>query len=226
MKKTYPLLFLLFAGALVMGCDSNDSGDDGPLEAALMEDIAADPTAGRDPNTGAPLQTGRYTFVSLRTGEVVLSYDNPNRADSASIEWDLGFQGTNIIVNGGSSGPGEGAALLTEALFEEVEEAPADSELRVDGTATCEDGPALAICPGSGNGWYNYNPANNVISPIPGRTLIVRTADGRFAKVRLLSYYQGNPSPDEITPETPSRYFTLEYVFQDDGSRDLTSEVE
>lgn len=226
LKTSYPLLLLLLAGVFVMGCDSNGSDDDEPLEATLIEDIAADPTAGRDPNTGAPIQTGRYTLVSLRTGDVVLSYDDDNRADSASTAWDLGFQGTNIIVNGGTSGPGQGAALLMEALFDEVEEAPADSELRVDGTATCEDGPALAICPGSGSGWYNYNDANNVITPIPGRTLVVRTADGRYAKVRLLSYYEGNPSPDEITPTTPSRYYTLEYVFQDDGSHDLTSVVE
>lgn len=223
MKTTYTLLLFLFAAVLVTGCDSSGSGDDGPLEAVMIEDIVADPTLGRDPNTGAPIQTSRYTLVSLRTGQVVLSYDNDNRADSASTEWDLGFQGTNIIVNGGTSGPGQGAALLMEALFDEVEEAPADGELRVDGTATCDGGPARAICPGSGTGWYNYNPALNLITPIPGRTLVVRTADGRYAKVRLLSYYQGNPSPDAITPETPSRYYTLEYVFQDDGSRDLTT---
>ncbi|MEZ4700747.1 MAG: HmuY family protein [Rhodothermales bacterium] len=228
----YPIhrpLALLLAAAILAGCDSAEPDPAGPLPVATLTDIAADPTTGRDPQTGAPIASGRYTLVSLRTGDIVLASSETDRADSASTAWDLGFQGTNIIVNGGASGPGQGAAVLQTALFDEVVQAPADTELRVDGLASCptatgDPGPSFAICPGAGNGWYAYDPAANRITPIAGRTLVVRTADGRFAKVRILSYYQGNPPVDQITAQTPSRYYTLEYVFQEDGSRTLTSE--
>jgi hypothetical protein len=121
-----------------------------------------------------------------------------------------------------------GAALLLEEPFDSVLEAPSDEQFRTDGisictTATGEPGPSYAVCPGSDNGWYHYNPATNVISPIAGRTLVVRTADGRFAKVRVLSYYHGNPPIDGVTAETPSRYYSIEYVFQEDGTRRLES---
>ena len=51
-------------------------------------------------------------------------------------------------------------------------------------------GSPLAICTGSDNGWYNYNRATNLILPIPGRTIVLRTADGNYAKMRILSYYK------------------------------------
>ena len=214
---------------VLSGCDSNDDEDDMPLEASTIENIAADPTAGRDPNTGAPISLNRFSFVSLRSGSIVLSYDNDTRTDSSSTSWDVGFQGTNVIFNGGDSGPGQGAAVILEQTFENVTEAPADDMFRTDGISTCrtsggEPGPSFAVCPGSDTGWYNYNPMNNLISPLAGRTIVVRTADGKFAKMRILSYYRDNPPVSEITAETPSRYYTIEYVFQDDGSRNLAAQ--
>lgn len=225
--NTYILLFLLVAFA---GCDSNSSDDDPePLTVNTVSDVAADPTTGRDPVTGAPISLGQYALISFRTGQVVLTYDAATRTDSASTAWDIGLQGTNIIVNGGTSGPGNAAAVIVEDVFERVTEAPEDTAFRVDGTADCttstgDPGPSFAICPGAGNGWYNYNPQNNLITPIPGRTIVVRTADGNYAKFRILSYYEGNPDVADITATTPSRYYTIEYVYQDDGSKALTTQ--
>ena len=70
----------------------------------------------------------------------------------------------------------------------------------------------------SDNGWYNYSSATNLIVPVAGRTIVLTTGDGDYAKVRILSYYQGNPAtPDPQTDA--SRYYTFEYVVQPDGSR-------
>lgn len=225
-SKLLTFSFLAIALTMFLGCDSNGDDDSPPLVANTIADIAADPTTGRDPVTGAPISLNQFAFVSLRTGGVVLTYDAASRADSASTSWDIAFQSTNIIFNGGSSGPGAGAAVILEQTFESVTEAPSDDMFRTDGISVCttssgDAGPPFAVCPGSDNGWYNYNPATNLISPLAGRTVVVRTADGRFAKVRILSYYQGNPPINEVTAQTPSRYYTIEYVFQEDGSRDL-----
>jgi len=219
--RTFLLLSLTLV-LLLAACDSSEPLDETtPVEAVRVEDLPADPTT-PDPQTGRPVGTGRYTFFSLRTGKIVLRYDEPDRSDSASTAWDLAFQGTNILINGGTSGPGQGGAVVVEVPFEEVAEAPADDQFRVDGVDECPNGVKRAICPGSGNGWYNYNPTTNIITPIPGRTIVVRTADGRYAKVRILSYYKGAPDPGAIDPGVnPSRYYTFEYVFQPDGSRRL-----
>ena len=187
-----------------------------PLQATRVSDLPADPATGRDPNTGQPTgTTNRFTFFSLRENRIVLSSTEPNRADSASTAWDLAFRGTTILVNGGTSGPGQGAAQVLTAAFDEVTEAPADGY-------TQDAAGAPAIPTGGGNGWYTYNGQTQTITPTPGRVLVVKTADGRYAKIRILSYYEG--APETIDPMADeARYYTFEYVFQPDGSRDFTT---
>lgn len=202
--------FVAILALTLAACDSSDIIDDEPqpLETILVENIPADP-AQNDPETGAPIgNTDRYTLFSLRDNEIVLSYDNPNRADSSSTAWDIGFRGTTLIANGGSSGPGNGGIQVVEGIFEDLEEAPEDGY-----------GPIQA---GSDGGWYTYNFTTHIISPTPGRVVVVRTADGRYAKIKIISYYRDAPeTPD---PMEGARYYTFEYVFQPDGSRNFTDE--
>lgn len=206
-RLTRFLLLALIAPAFT-ACDSAETVIvPDPIQAEVVNDLPADPITGFDPDTGQPIGADVFTFFSLRTGAIV-----PN-ADSASTAWDLGFKGTTIVVNGGSSGPGEGAAQVVTGSFEEVVEAPAE------GYATDSDA-GNAIPTGSGNGWYNYNGQLNLITPIPGRVLVIKAADGRYAKVRILSYYEGAPDTPDPTQDT-ARYYTFEYVFQPDGSRTL-----
>ena len=47
---------------------------------------------------------------------------------------------------------------------------------------------------------------------MPGRVLVVRTADGRYAKVSIQSYYKGAPASP--TQASESGYYTFRYVFQ------------
>ena len=142
---------------------------------------------------------GPFALVSLRDGRVV-----PN-ADSASTVWDLGFRGTEVIVNGGASGPGEAAAALVDEPFAEATSLP-DTSLLTDGERECPRGGAAVVCAGSGNGWYVYEA--NAIRPVPDRTLVVRLADGvGGARVRFVSYYRD--APDEPGTTEP-RFYTLE----------------
>lgn len=192
--------------------DSRPTETDEPvqLEAITVEDLPADPATRIGP-TGRPQGLNQYTFYSLRDNEIVLAHDATDRADSTSTAWDIALQATTIRVNGGSSGPGEGAAYVAEAAFEEVSD--------VDVSALQPDAEQqLAIPAGSGNGWYTYNPQTNVVSPIPGRTIVVRTADGEgYAKVRILSYYEGAPA-DPAASDATSRYYTFDYVVRTDGT--------
>ena len=59
-----------------------------------------------------------------------------------------------------------------------------------------------------------------IVSPIAGRVIIVKTADGKFAKLEILSYYKNAPAtPNAMTDM--ARYFTFRYVYQPDGSKKL-----
>jgi len=206
---------LLVAALVLAGCDSTGVSEEEEVEQTLstvrVEELPADPATSS--GGGPPEGTGRYTFFSLRDSSIVLRYDNANRSDSISTEWDVAFQSTNVLVNSGTSGPGQGGAYIAEKPFNEVTEVDTD-RLKTDNANEGE----FAIPPGSGNGWYNYNRDTRVISPIPGRTVVVRTADGEaFAKIRFISYYRGAPE-DPAESDAPPRYYTFEYTLQTDGT--------
>ncbi|MCX7879276.1 MAG: HmuY family protein [Ignavibacteria bacterium] len=150
---------------------------------------------------------GKFTLFRFSDSTIV------SNADSNSTKWDIGFAGTTIITNSGVRGPGNGGAIiLKEVDFFQVKEAP-ESGYRIENSLT-----DLAIPTGSGNGWYLYNPQTHVVSPIAGRVLVIRTADGKYAKMQIVSYWKGNPQP--IDPFTHrERFYTFRYVYQPNGSR-------
>ena len=229
------LMLAVPAALFLAACDS--SGDDGngppPLSVQLATDLEADPAVGRDSTTGQPISNGLFTLFDLENGSMLLSSSQTDSAirhrDSASTTWDIGFRGTTLILNGGTSGPGSGAAQILKEAFADVKEAP-ESGYVADGDNECPTidtpigpmpGEPYAICTGSDNGWYTYNTQSNTILPTAGRTIVLKTGDGNYAKVRILSYYKGNPPAP--TPSSPSRYYTFEYVVRTGASRDLTS---
>ena len=149
---------------------------------------------------------GPFTLVSLRDGQIVVAPEATVRADSATTAWDLGVRGTSLIVNGGTSGPGEGAAAVLDVPFDSVTSVPADSAFATDGERPCPRGAATAVCSGSGNGWYLY--AENGIEPLPTRTVVVRLADGDVVKLRFLTYRLGEEGAHGERP----RFVTFEVV--------------
>ena len=140
---------------------------------------------------------GPFTLVSL-DGGIVVAPDAAVRADSASGAWDIGIRGTEVILNGGASGPGErrGALLAGDADDGEY-------TLFADGDGECPRGAARVVCHGSGNGWYEY--AANGVQPLD-RTLVVERPDGAVFHVRFVRYVLGDALPSGVRP----RYVTLE----------------
>lgn len=166
-------------------------------DAVLIEDV---PTY----SAGMGRADGPFTLLSLRDGAVVVAPDAAARADSASAAWDLGLRGTEVILNGGASGPGGVTGALVALPFEAVADLPAT--LAADGEGECPRGAARVVCHGSGNGWYVYE--SNGVQPIPDRTLVLRRSDGSAVKVRFLAYRLGEALPSGVRP----RYVTLEFV--------------
>lgn len=202
--KYFFLAMLLFAFALgISSCNDDEDTTGSTISSVFVKDLAADPTTGFDPNTGMPIGDKKiFTFFRLADSSIV-----PN-TDSATTKWDIGFRGSTIIINGGSSGPGQGGAFIFSGLFSDLKEVPADSTFRVDQSLS-----NTAI----GKGWYDYNGAAMVFTPKPGKVLVIRTADNKFAKLEILSYYKNAPA--NPTLNDPARYFTFRYVYQADGTK-------
>ncbi len=195
---------------LLAACSKSDPAP--ALSATTYSNLAADPpSGGYSSTTGQPIGvTNKYTFFSFKMGAIVAN------ADSASAKWDVGFNGTKIIVNSGTSGPGTTAAQVVSGIFTDLTTAPdagylTDNKLAVPAS--------YAIKRGSGNGWYNYDAATNIISPIAGRVIVLQTADGKYAKMEIISYYKD--APIAPTSSTVDRYYTFRYVYQPDGTKKL-----
>jgi hypothetical protein len=180
-------------------------------EQSVIEPDAIVPQASIVTLRNVPADTGAvgvFTFVSLRDSAILAS------SDSNTMKWDLAFRTTTIRVNCGASGPGQGGAIvLTSSDFDTLSSAPATG-YRIDSSTT-----SLAIPTGSGNGWYNYNPSMNIIIPIPGVVLVIRTGEGKYAKVQIQSYYRNAPTVP--TASDKPRCYTFRYYYQSDGSTKL-----
>jgi hypothetical protein len=116
--------------------------------------------------------------------------------DSAQ-PWDLAFRATNVRVSGA-------AQLLDAADFDLLKEAP-------------ETGYTAAALPA----WYVYSgEPDHTIAPKPAKVFAIRTADGKYAKLQVLSYYKDAPA-SPLGSRDEARYYTFRYVYQADGTRAL-----
>jgi hypothetical protein len=168
--------------------------------------------------SGDTALTGKFTYFSLSTKSVVTG------DDTLTNKWDLAFRGTTIWINGGALRFGQGGAIVAGSPrynsiypltnFDTISVAPGS------GYGTDDSPVNLAIPTGSGNGWYNYDAPNNFIQAIPGVVLFIKTGEGKYAKVEIMSYYKDSnpqPMPDPVN----FRYYTFRYTYQADGTTKL-----
>lgn len=201
MRSTLKFLSFFFLAVAFVSCDNED---DQPVLEAVESNTATNipaPQTGGQPSTD-PIG-GPFTKFSFATGAVTTS----------ETEWDIAFRGTRIAVNGGvATGTadepvrnGNAGVFLETGTFASVTDA-------ADYTFVQDADTGFAIAPASDEGWYNYNFMTNLITPIPGKILVIRTHDDKFAKVEILSYYKDAPSdPDGFVDE--SRFYTFNYVY-------------
>ncbi|PRX56046.1 HmuY family protein [Flagellimonas meridianipacifica] len=214
MKTTLKLFGLLFMLMAFVACSDDDEE---PQFIAVQSNTASNIPAPQVGGFGQGEISGPFTKFSFATGAVT----------DSDTEWDIAFRGLSIAVNGGTETGtndepvrnGNAGAAIVDGTFASVTSAEG---LTFEQDAT----GAFAIPGGSDNGWYNYNQPLNIVSPLPGKILVFRTHDGKFAKVEILSYYRDAPS--EITPDIAGndfRFYTFNYVYNpNEGETDLTSQ--
>lgn len=122
----------------------------------------------------------------------------------AGGDWDLAFRRHDILVNGGEGFPGEGGAIALEGVgFDALGEAPQSGYL---GSVAGRDSSSTVF-----EDWYDYGFTSHLLEPKPA-VYAIRTADGRYAKLQILSYY---------CPEAVSGCVTFRYAYQGSGARAL-----
>ena len=144
-------------------------------------------------------------YFDFARGSVVAVQDPKTEA------WDLMFQRYVIKTNGGQTNPtGQGALLSMQARdFAAVRTVPDKAEFVTDVHPRNRPSSYNPVM----EKWFAYSYLANVLVPKP-LVYLVRTHDGKYAKMHILSYYCANKSAGCLT---------FEYVYQGDGSPRLAA---
>jgi len=205
--KKQTLLFAtiaLMAGTLLSTTSCYKKDDPQPIATNTSAEI----------KTVTSLEADSKVYYNLTTGAQV-----PASAITAT-NWDVSFYGKDrvisIAVNSGTEGTGTAGAQLIETGFTELKEAPASGYL-AGNEAT---GDYLK--------WSTYTGGTtaplHAILPKPGLTIAIKTADGKYAKLQVISLYKGNPNTStpefaDLATRPAFGHFTFRYATQTNGSR-------
>ncbi len=143
-----------------------------------------------------------WTYFSFSSGSAIEVSD-----PASSLDWDLGFQRLKIRANCGTSGPGNGGVKNMGVIdFDSLTEAPAE-EYAVDEVLTLFPGSpheeTVSVNPEMID-WYNMTGGMPPTITSKKEVFVVRTADGKYAKIQLLDYYD---------KEGHSGFVTFKYVY-------------
>ncbi len=209
MKKTTLLLKVLLialASTFFVACDDDDD-DPKPAE-----------------NDTLSLYTKNYTiwhYFSFENGIIGTGSADPEDTDDATwkarTDWDLAFHYKDIRTNSGNSGDGQGGMIeASETDFSLVTEAPTTG-YTVDGDLDIRLTPSMppvyvtstasSVC----DDWASYDHDEGAWV-FAEKVFIVKTADGKYAKIWLKSF---------LDEEDVSGTITMEYAYQADGSTNL-----
>lgn len=165
-----------------------------------------------------------------------------------TTKWDLAFAGLynsflsanngSDVKNYGYATAAAGGILIVKKSFESVIEVPADSLFKTGNDVVGTDNAGAF---GVGTGWYLYDFSGNIVGDlsydkqhvcyalgngvtlsngdkIEPRTIVVRTAAGNYAKIKMISVYKNAFTSDKWFRNTPHMYYTFEYVMVPKGS--------
>lgn len=199
--KTKLVLSMLTLAVVFTACKKESPAPvDTVITATITELDAQAATFIPNPPPAPPTITGDYTKFSFAEGTVVEGDD-----------WDIAFRSTSIIFNGGtgsnSSQPsrtGNAAVYIIDGTMEDIRLVDESLFLQDEATST-------AIIDDMGiqqMGWCVYDFTTNMISPIAGKILVVRTRDNKYAKIEILNFY------DATFTNVYGGFYTFNYVYQ------------
>ncbi|WP_316820872.1 HmuY family protein [Pedobacter gandavensis] len=217
MNKSLKSCFLVLLSILTLSaCTKKEIKpelEDG--KSKVVKDLPGD--VGNTVGSGKPFEP---FYFSLKTVAKVPA------SEKLSSAWDLAFAkeyNSYVSINNGSDanslgfgGPGKGAMMVINQAYAQLKTAPSDAEFTANGISS------TGIDVGNGNGWFFYEMNTHIAVPVKNRTFVIRTAEGKYAKLELISMYKGAPAVVSDL-NWPAPYFTFRYFLQEDGSRNLST---
>lgn len=204
MKKTVKLLIVavLIGGLFSLnGCKKDKDPEPEPTPTQLSsKEVVIDAS-----------DYALWVYFSFSKGEIV------NISDfQTNSSWDISFHRDDIRTNSGLSGNGQGGIQESASEYSALTTAPEtgyiiDDSLNVMYSAGMP--PVYTPDVGSieGSDWAKYNHDTHAWE-IKKDVFIVKTADGKYAKIRMKSFLNDSDESGTIT---------LEYIYQPDGSTKL-----
>ncbi|PIS25956.1 MAG: hypothetical protein COT45_01435 [bacterium (Candidatus Stahlbacteria) CG08_land_8_20_14_0_20_40_26] len=189
------IIVVLISFGLFWGCKEESPTDDNGNTS--MVEYMIDASSSED-----------WAYFSFSEGDSVSVSDL-----ESSLVWDLGFQRFRIRTNSGTSGPGSGGAInMGKIDFSSLSEAP-ESGYVVDTILTYADMGGTHEYSGNPDmkDWYNMSGMPPTFTALD-TVYVVKTADGKYAKVKILNYYDAQHN---------SGFITFKYVYQPNGSRNF-----
>ncbi|WP_308993655.1 HmuY family protein [Mariniflexile litorale] len=196
-NKTIKLLVLVILFAGFASCSDDDDKPLLEVESQTYSNLYAPQSGGQ--GSGEDI-SGAFTKFSFSTGQTTTS----------ETEWDIAFRGTSIIINGGTTlgtmdepeRIGNVSGYIVNNTFENVE--------MVNTNLLEQDSNEGYVF----SDWYTYSgQPNHLITPTPGKVLVLKTYDGKYAKMEIVSYYKDAPDNPNAFNGT-ERYYTFNYVYQ------------
>lgn len=191
--------FVLFIGALVASSLMRPVLP-GYLPTAPAPSEVGDRQVGPRDYTVDATNHDRWVYFDFSRGSVV-EVESPR-----SLDWDIAFRRHRIITNGGATNPwGQAGALDIGAADLNMGFEVPDAGYVVDERRG--DEPRNRVL----ERWYEYSWISHVLRPA-GRVYAIRTADGRYAALRILGYYCPGGRPGCVT---------FRYLYRGDGGSQM-----
>ncbi len=190
MKLKLVLFVCIF---FILSCD--DDNDLMSIEAMIVTNLYAPEFIGNGPNQ----QSANFIKFSFK-----------DQTTTEGDNWDIAFRGTEILVNGGFPGSnyepartGLAAGYITIGNYGGIKS--------VNENLLNQDSETQKAIPSTNGGWYEIN--NNAILPYSDKTLVFKTHNSRYAKVKIVSFYKD--APENINPfSSKPEYYTFSYTYQ------------
>ena len=222
-------IFLLLAFA---SCKKDDAATTPDTPGTLFNKLIVVRNFGESLPAGSePLTDQSPVYYSLETNAAApVEYKRTNRWDVSFSSTYRSFMGGNNgadKTNFGVDGPGKGGIMIVAKNFDEVTDIPADNLFRTGSSLIGTDDSGAF---GSGVGYYLYDfdgtkkgdgsfDKQHVAYVLQeGRTIIVRTAKGNYAKIKMQSIYKDMLDPTTWVRNAPHPFFSFEYVLAKAGS--------
>lgn len=200
MRILKSVLIVVMLSFVAVSCSENNDTLPDEVVAKQVVNLQAKETTDRSVHPA--VASGEFVKFSFSTGAVTTG-DN----------WDIAFRGTTILVNGGvatgiTNEPErkkDAALVLVESVFSDVKTAPLDNAFKQDAV------DALALPKTT---WYSYDRTDHSIDPVAGKIIVVKTNDGHYAKMEIISYYKDMDSSNSADPvNSGAQYYTFNYVY-------------